>query len=494
MSNSRPRKRCATWALAVAAAAVTVTQVAAIGTAGADPNDNGQGNYPIFPALPFPVPPEVPGYDHGLLGHFPGRDPAFYNPPADIVASKQPGEIIAAREMVPSFFAVLPLDVEAWQISYRSTNTRGEPIPAVTTVMKPRGSSPTNLVSYQLPEDSIAAHCAPSYMVQQASIPPNYTGHFNMGTEMLVPIYAITQGYAVAMPDYEGPNGAFAAGPLEGQLTLDGIKAAENFGPMLLRRGYDTAVGLLGNSGGAIATGWAAEMKDRYAPELNIVGAAEGGTPADLTTMVDLANSQLAAGLIFNGVLGVAREYPQLDDYFQRHMNPLGKAMIGPQSNMCMAWNTSFMFPFLNIKGLFDVPDVVREPEPAAVLAKTKMGQSVPRFPMFIYHSNPDWVAPVGSVNELVHTYCRDGEGRVEYNRTHANEGYTLFWTAQPRVFSWLKDRFDGKPVADHCICNDVAGIALEGQAKADFYDMVGPEAARLTEAMYEEAARQAPK
>ncbi|MFI5780353.1 lipase family protein [Nocardia sp. NPDC051570] len=472
------------------AAVVAVAQLVSIGNASADDN-NGQSPYPVFPQLPFPVPPPVPGFDTGVLGHYPGHDPGFYYPAGDIVASKQPGEIIAAREMVPSFFSLIPMDVDGWQISYRSNNSRGEPIAAITTVLKPRGSRPTNLLSYQAAEDSLAPHCAPSYFVQQASIPPNYAGTVEPSLEMLIPLYALAHGYAVSIPDHEGPQNAFGAGPLAGQIVLDGVRAAENFAAMGLERGRDTLVGLVGNSGGAIAAGWAAELWDSYAPELKVVGVAEGGTPADMTTMVDLANGQLAAGLIYAGVLGVAREYPELDQYFQLHLNPLGKAMIGPTSTVCMGWSVTAFFPFLNIKGLFDVPDMVREPVPAAVLSKLKMGRNTPKTPMFIYHSNPDWVAPVGSVNELVDNYCRDPQARVEYNRTHANEGFSLFVMAQPRVMSWMKDRFDGVPVADHCIRNDVAGIALEGEAKDRFDEQVGPRVVAIAQQAVDAASRQ---
>ncbi|MFE9582963.1 lipase family protein [Nocardia sp. NPDC006044] len=473
------------FVVTLAATAAVTAQIAAAGYASADPAPEPvgqQGPYPVYPQLPFPVPPATPWNDHGILGRFDGHDPSFYYPAGDVVASKAPGEIIAARQMVPSFFSVIPLDVDAWQLSYRSTNTRNEPVAAVTTVMKPRGSRPDRLISYQIPQDSLAPHCAPSQTIQQATVPSNYRGSVGPDSEVLIPLYALSQGWAVSLPDHEGPANAFGAGPLAGQITLDGVRAAENFAQMSLDRGADTMVGLIGNSGGAIAAGWAAEMKEQYAPELNVVGVAEGGVPADMTAMVDLANSQLAAGLIYSGVLGVAREYPELQEYLDQHLNPLGKAMIGPQSNMCMGWNVMTMFPFLNIKGLFDSPDMVREPVPAAVLEKVRMGNNVPKMPMFIYQSNPDWIAPVGAVNRLVDDYCRNADAKVEYNRTHANEGYSLFVTAQPRVMSWMKDRFDGVPVAKGCIRNDVAGIALEGAEQEEFAAAVGPRIAALSE------------
>ena len=43
-----------------------------------------------------------------------------------------------------------------------------------------------------------------------------------------------------------------------------------------------------GYSGGAISTGWAGALLSTYAPELNVVGAAHGGTPASLQPCVEI--------------------------------------------------------------------------------------------------------------------------------------------------------------------------------------------------------------
>ena len=39
-----------------------------------------------------------------------------------------------------------------------------------------------------------------------------------------------------------------------------------------------------GISGGATATGWAAQLQASYAPELHVAGFVIGGTPADMLT------------------------------------------------------------------------------------------------------------------------------------------------------------------------------------------------------------------
>ena len=86
------------------------------------------------------------------------------------------------------------------------------------------------------------------------------------------------QGYAVTVPDFEGPDLHWVAGHESGWNTLDGIRATESH----LGMPSSQKVGLFGYSGGSIAGEWASELAPSYAPELNIVGTAIGGIPVHL--------------------------------------------------------------------------------------------------------------------------------------------------------------------------------------------------------------------
>ncbi|OUC80850.1 lipase family protein [Gordonia lacunae] len=433
---------------------------------------------PVAPVLPFPVPPAIPEFDTG-----------FYLPPQAVVAAKKPGELIAARRVHVAALSMIPINVDAWQISYRSTNTRGEPIPAVATLLKPKGRAkpgPSKLVSWQSAEDSTAMYCAPSYALQQASIPGQLTGSADSSLEVLQITSLVGAGWSVVIPDHQGPESAFAAGPLAGRITLDGIRGARNFAPLGLKD--DLRVGLMGYSGGAIATGWAAELHSRYAPELPIVGAAEGGVPANIRALVDLADKNAASGLILAGIIGVSREYPELDRFLQRHMNPLGKALLASKNPLCLTYQAA-LAPFVDIKGLVNVPgDPLDYPTPRKVLGQLKMGAgsgasgpddpgagagSTPTFPMFVYQSNPDWIAPVGPVNELVRTYCADGAS-VRYVRDHFSEHITLAVEGFAPAIVWLRDRLDGRPTQTGCTTSDQGSMALDPATWRAFVNLVG--------------------
>lgn len=76
------------------------------------------------------------------------------------LAQYKPGDVIKVRDMPapPGFF-----NVNVTQIQYRSTNSAGEPISAVTTVLAPLNKvSNGPLLSYQHIVNALGTRCAPS--------------------------------------------------------------------------------------------------------------------------------------------------------------------------------------------------------------------------------------------------------------------------------------------------------------------------------------------
>ncbi len=443
-----------------AASVAAVIQVAAAGFAAACPCDGGNSAYvPIQPAL---TPPAMPA-----------EDQRFLNPPLDAFINKQPGEIIAAREVRPAFESLIQPDVDAWQLSFRSTNSKDEPIAAVTTVMKPRGGSPTNLFSFQVPEDAVAAHCAPSYTTQVLALPPNYAGTIGPNFMLPIALYAVTKGWAVSIPDHEGLLSAFAAGPLSGRITLDAARATQDFKPMNLP-GRDTKIAFWGDSGGSIPTMHAAEQRASYAPDLKVAGVVSGSTLSDLREMVNYQNNGAVAGTVFTGVVGVSREYPELQQYLDQHMNPLGQGLRSVHSNVCQGWSVS-LFPALNIKGLFDTPDFTREPLPSQIFDKVRLGHSTPDMPVYIFQSAGDWIVPAYATDRLVNGYCQDPDAKITYRHITVGESYTQAFFSVPGTFNWLQDRFNGVP-AGGCNTAAVGAISDEGSPEMQqWLDIAGP-------------------
>ncbi|MFB8275044.1 lipase family protein [Nocardia colli] len=430
-----------------------------IGMAHADP-------VPVAPPLPFPLPPAPPYLD-----------PGFYNPAPAKVATAQPGEILGARQVNLANFFLIPINVRAWQLSYRSTNTRGEAIPAVATVIVPYRPSPTpdrSLVSFQFAEDSLSVNCAPSYALQMGSL-PNPTNSV-IGAEFIEVQAMLQLGHAVVVPDHQGPNAAYATGPLGGRITLDAIRAAQNFEPAGLP-GAATRTALWGYSGGAIPTAHAAELQREYAPELNLVGTAAGGVMADIRAAIDYNNgTSTFGGAVLGGLFGVAREYPELSQFVDRYMNPLGKAVRVVHEGQCVALQFAG-FPFVNIKGLFDYPggDPLSAPELQPMLEEISLGRrGTPISPMYFYQAPLDEVMPVNSLNKVYDTYCKDPSAKVFYTRELISEHGIAAVSGAGSAALWLNDRLNGVPAPEGCSNRDVPLQVLDPGAFAAVANTLG--------------------
>jgi hypothetical protein len=180
-----------------------------------------------------------------------------------------------------SFFGLVPDPIDAYQLLYRTTAINGTAISGVTTVFNPPLSGllqPNRFVTFDTAYDGAAQSgiCDPSYNYQEGSLQADLISDL----EYFIIQFYLLEGYVVSSPDYEGPDSAFGAGRLSGMGALDSMRAVRNFGSKLGFTTDNPAIASYGYSGGAIASGWSASLKETYAPELNVVGWAMGGTPA----------------------------------------------------------------------------------------------------------------------------------------------------------------------------------------------------------------------
>jgi hypothetical protein len=397
----------------------------------------------------------------------PQNDP-FYQPPAGY-QSTAPGTVLRSREVSVSAFASLPQTAQAWQVLYRTTDTSGQPEATVTTIMEPAGATPSNsrpLLSYQVAEDSPAPQCAMSYQLRLGSGNQNSPAE----AEILLIDAALERGWAVTVPDYEGPNSAYVAGRQAGQAVLDAIRATEGFAPAGLG-GVRTNVGLWGYSGGALASGWAAELQSSYAPELNIKGIAEGGLPVNPGHVLTKINGGVFAGVAMSGIAGLRQAYPQLNTFLDTNLNAAGNAAFGQAATQCNPRNAS-EFAWTNIYNYFTIPNPLNAPVPQQVLADNTLGQHTPTAPLYVYQSLNDELIPPADVDGVVQTYCGAG-ANVTYQRDIFSEHISLAVIGAPDALNWLSDRLAGTPVAAGCHTSTVASSLLSPSALVTFGSVI---------------------
>lgn len=185
----------------------------------------------------------------------PSQDP-FHRPPKGFGA-KMPGTILRSRKIDLALFGIVPQQVSAWQLLYRSCDLHGAPEAAVTTVLLPIGAEPDEdrpLLAFQTAIDAVTEKCSPSYALRHGA---DALGSVTQ-LEWLLVANALRRGWAVTIADHEGPHGNFGAPREPGYRTLDGIRAALRFAPS------DSAPTPAWRCGGTPAAAWPARGQSRW--------------------------------------------------------------------------------------------------------------------------------------------------------------------------------------------------------------------------------------
>ncbi len=361
----------------------------------------------------------------------------FYAAPPDIGDAK-PGDVIESRRAdSPSY-----PNTDIWQIKYRSTDSAGDPIAAVTTVLMPRSRGEgTPLVSYQAIVNALGTECAPSHGLfsdELVEAPAVYLG-------------MVARGWAVAVPDYLGPTAAYGAARMAGQVTLDGIRAVTRFQQLPLA---ESPVGLLGYSGGGLATSFAAALAPTYAPELDIAGIAEGGIPSDLAQIAqNLAYSPLphpGFGMAMAVALGLEREYP---DRFPitENLNDRGMTLRNKLFNQC---RRSILIDgaFNSARDITTAASLADTPSAQQVLRENSVTfyEGVPTAPLFVWQGVNDFIAPYQPVADMVGRYC-DAGATVQFRGYPGAEHFSATVLGLPEAYLWLDARFRGEEAPSNC-------------------------------------------
>jgi hypothetical protein len=392
----------------------------------------------------------------------PANDPFYAYSGTTPLGQLAPGTVLQTRK-VPYHLAGLKTPIKVIQIAYRTTNQQGFPAVNVTSVLLPplRVGAP-KVIAYQSFYDSLSANDEPSYAISGGMT----LGGSVTAVETGVVLPFLLQGYTIAIDDTEGQQADFAAGPEYGMNTLDGLRAA--FAAPSVGLKNTTKVGMIGYSGGAIATEWAAELAPSYAPDVNahLVGAALGGVlvdPAHNLHYID--GSTIWAGVAPMAIIGVARAFgipldPYLSAYgakvVRRMEHASIAAVLGEYPGLTWTQVAKPQYPTPE-----DVPFYVN------VVNRLIMGTGgTPSIPLYIGQgadgelegtsgSTPgigkgDGVMITGDVRSLARQYCAEGTPVLYKQYDNASHtGTAALWL--PTAGTWLLKRFAGAVAPQNC-------------------------------------------
>ncbi|KAJ5093438.1 hypothetical protein N7456_009299 [Penicillium angulare] len=391
--------------------------------------------------------PAVPSERHssrGLIPQAPSKDP-FYQPPAGY-ENEDPGTILRQRKISVAFLGLIPDPVEAYQLLYRTTSINGSAIATVTTVFKPVNPKTDRFVSFATAYDSSASICDPSYNYQLFAA---QTDIISSAEQLILQAYLLL-GYIVASPDYEGPDTAFGPGRLAGMGVLDNMRAVSNFKDLGLSTATPMIVGT-GYSGGAIATGWAASLQPNYAPELDIKGWAQGGTPANLTGTMVFIDGTLFSGFLPPAVVGLSTPSAygaELTPLLNKVITTKGQSVLQSARTNCAVGDIiNFAEQSLFSTSIQTLGDgLLTDPTIKSVLDKNTMGvekSETPTAPVFVYHASQDEIIPYANASTLVDSWCSNGAD-VKFT-TFSNGGHaTTEVVGLPDTINFVQSAFAG--------------------------------------------------
>jgi len=346
-----------------------------------------------------------------------------------------------------------PMANTAYQVKFASQDIYGRKIAAVETIVLPLTPSTgtTHLVVEALAEDSLAARCAPSHFLTGAATSDTELAEFGG-----VPTTSSAAGDVLMFPDFEGPFSLYAVGRQEGYITLDAEIAALSFAPAGLSA--KTPIGENGYSGGAHAVSWAAAMQPTYAPQLNLVATASGGTPADIlnilenidgTSALQVASNELFFDIIYMSAVGINRGYPNL---ITPLLNAKGVAAATAMENGCGGDNSDgssgptghfYEYTTDTQAQLYANPNVITntgldsEPQPG-IFPKTNV---------FLYASATDELIPPEGAGKLDTAWCADGSPVEYFEDTAGGDHVTTEIDNIPVAELYFQERFAGTPL-----------------------------------------------
>jgi hypothetical protein len=391
----------------------------------------------------------------------PEEDPFYTYTGSKPLSEIAPGTVLKTRTL--SYHVLgLPTPVPAIQLLYRSTSELSEPTVNVTSVLKPLLTIGTpQVVSYQSFYDSLNPVDEPSYAI---------SGGLGLGgaipqVESTLIGPSLLAGRTVVITDTEGQSADFAAGPEYGINTLDGLRAA--LASPATGLSSTKKIAMIGYSGGAIATEWAAELAPSYAPSVNskLVGATMGGVLVDPAHNLHYVDGSLSwAGVIPMAIIGVSRAFhidltPYLSEYGKSLYAKLEKASIGE----VLAQYPGLTWTQL-AKPEYPTPESI--PVYVHVVNQLIMGTGgTPTIPLQISQGalgelegtagdkpgigEGDGVMIAGDVRTLARQYCAKGD-KVQYTQYPLGHiGTAVPWIAE--AMTWMNARFLGLPAPQNC-------------------------------------------
>ncbi|MFO1117893.1 MAG: alpha/beta fold hydrolase [Beijerinckiaceae bacterium] len=402
--------------------------------------------------------------------------PPFYEKAARIAPKGPLGTVVAKEPVATNVPGAI-----AWRIAYVSSDLQDRPTLSTALVVAPKGPAKganRPIISWAHGTTGTAQNCGPSQVIDPAQPLNEY---FLVGgtswTDFGLPAINqfIASGYVVVATDYQGLGAGgrhqYAVAGTQGRDAINAIRAAGS-------------MGLSGQSKKAIVYGWsqgggatiaAASMPDY----INRKGTAFDGI--DIAGFVAMAPQDVAAPLAGAGAddASAAKALGQITSAFSGDVFNFTHAAMS-------LWALPSAFPDLKLTDVFTqdgikafdavlskkcmhaAADTVSfnfadtyktfmnaQPSNASAWIKALVQGSVapvkPVAPVVIYWGTKDNAVPPVMHKLYQEQMCKMGANVTRIQLPGEQSHYTTPPMAEPMYVPWVKDRLEGKPLANGC-------------------------------------------
>ncbi|MCB0137912.1 MAG: alpha/beta fold hydrolase [Caldilineaceae bacterium] len=341
------------------------------------------------------------------------------------------------RIRLPAFYRAT-----GWRILYMTRDFRGRPTLSTGLVIlpdkAPRVPMDRKFVAWAHPTTGIARKCAPS--LRQS--PTKAIDGLNE---------LVAAGVVVTATDYpglgtEGPIG-YLVGKGQAYAVIDSVRAARQIPGV----GGSNQYALWGYSQGGHAVLFAAGEADRYAPELELVGAAAVAPPTDLARLLQATISTIEGRVLASMALGSWSEkydvplHALVDARVQRVIDQVNSYCVDDLGEKLdiLAAQKPLQQKFLN----FDPAS--RRPW-SGMLSENSVFSAVSRVPLYVAQGTADALVKPEVTLGFVRAACRQGVP-VRYVTLKGRGHGSSAKAAVPGAVKWLATRLNGGAIRSNC-------------------------------------------
>jgi alpha-beta hydrolase superfamily lysophospholipase len=366
-----------------------------------------------------------------------GPPPLFYTAP--VTDSRAPHGALIRSEVIRG----APSGSRAYRIVYQSSARDGRPIPVSGMVIVPDAPAPAAgrpVIAWAHPTTGVQPRCAPSLSPLRFMMIPGVS-------EM------VKRGFVVAATDYPGlgtgTDHPFLDGPSEGRAVLDSVRAAA----AVPGASANLRFALWGHSQGGQAVLFAADMRGRYAPELQLAGVAAAAPATELATLFrNDAGTTAGNNLSSLTLYAWARIYGAS---YAHVVTPRAIPAIKAVAKTC--WDTLFegaaerSADKVLATSFFTVPDITKV-EPWGSLSARNSAPVLPRdIRVFLAQGDADVLVHPAVTYNYMARLCASGS-RVALDVVPKVGHDWIGMKSAEAAVAWMGDRLRGLPAPDDCL------------------------------------------